>query len=161
MALLVAGLFAWVVANRPRVTDRNPLSGAQFTRLTNFEGAKSNPAISPDGKFAAFLSDRSGAFDIWLIQANGNSLANLTQGRIGDARAPLRAVGFSGDGSEVWSAGIEGRRLKLWPLMGGAPRNFLDETAAEVAWSPDGTRLVYHTWQAGDPTPITTAPISA
>src|SRR5207249_5350337 len=57
-----------------------------------------------------------------------------------------------GDGSEVWSAGIEGRRLKLWPLMGGAPRNFLDESAAEVAWSPDGTRLVYHTWQAGDPT---------
>src|SRR5207245_10857736 len=94
----------------PFPTRRSSDLGAQFTRLTNFEGAKSNPAISPDGKFAAFLSDRSGAFDIWLIQANGNSLANLTQGRIGDARAPLRAVGFSGDGSEVWSAGIEGRR---------------------------------------------------
>ena len=40
----------------------------------------------------------------------------------------------------------------LWPLIGGAPHNFLDESAAEVAWSPDGTRLVYHTWQAGDPT---------
>jgi Tol biopolymer transport system component len=40
----------------------------------------------------------------------------------------------------------------LWPLMGGAPHNFLDESAAEVAWSPDGTRVVYHTWQAGDPT---------
>jgi Tol biopolymer transport system component len=39
----------------------------------------------------------------------------------------------------------------LWPLMGGAPHNFLDKTAAEVAWSPDGTRLVYHTWQPGDP----------
>jgi len=76
--------------------------------------------------------DRSGTFDIWLIQTNGNSLANLTQGRIGDARAPLRAVGFSGDGSEVWSAGTEGGRLMLWPLMGGAPHNFLDESAAEV-----------------------------
>jgi hypothetical protein len=40
----------------------------------------------------------------------------------------------------------------LWPLLGGAPHNFLEEAAAEVAWSPDGTRLVYHTWQAGDPT---------
>jgi Tol biopolymer transport system component len=40
----------------------------------------------------------------------------------------------------------------LWPLMGGAPRNFLDERAAEVAWSPDSTRLVYHTWEPGDPT---------
>jgi serine/threonine protein kinase len=151
VALLVAGFGAWIVANRPRPSVQNPLSNAQFKRLTDFEGAETNPAISPDGKFVAFISKRRGTFDIWLIQSNGSSLANLTQGRIGDARAPLRAVGFSGDGSEVWSAGTEGRRLMLWPLMGGAPHNFLDEAAAEVAWSPDGTRLVYHTWQPGDP----------
>jgi serine/threonine protein kinase len=150
--LFVAGILAWIVANRHPPTAQNPLTNAHFTRLTNFGGAKGNPALSPDGKFAAFISNRSGTFDIWLIQTNGNSLANLTQGRIGDARAPLRAVGFSGDGSEVWSAGIEGRRLMLWPLMGGAPHNFLDESAAEVAWSPDGTRVVYHLWQPGDPT---------
>jgi serine/threonine protein kinase/Tol biopolymer transport system component len=156
--LVVAGLGAWFVANRARAAVQNPLSSAQFTRLANVNGAKSDPAISPDGNFAAFISNRSGTFDVWLIQTNGNSLTNLTQGRIGDARAPLRAVGFSGDGSEVWSAGTqgsagtEGKRLMLWPLIGGAPHNFLEESAAEVAWSPDGTRLVYHTWQAGDPT---------
>jgi len=130
----------------------NPLSNAQFTRLTDFEGAKTNPAISPDGKFVAFISDRSGMSDIWLVQTNGGSLANLTQGRMGDVRGPLRAIGFTGDGSEVWVGGIEGRRLKLLPLVGGAPHNFLNERAAEVAWSPDGTRLVYHTWEPGDPT---------
>ena len=147
-ASLVAALGAWFVTNPPRPAVQNPLSGAQFTRLANFNGAKSDPAISPDGNFAAFISNRSGTFDIWLIQTNGNSLTNLTQGRIGDARAPLRAVGFSGDGSEVWSAGTEARRLMLWPLIGGAPHNFLDESAAEVAWSPDGTRLVYHTLES-------------
>jgi serine/threonine protein kinase len=155
--LLLAGLGAWFFANHPRPAQ-NPLSTAQFTRLANFNGAKIDPAISPDGHFAAFISNRSGTFDIWLIQTDGNSLTNLSQGRIGDARAPLRAVGFSGDGSEVWSAGTEGsggaegKRLMLWPLIGGVPRNFLDERAAEVAWSPDDARLVYHTWQAGDPT---------
>jgi serine/threonine protein kinase/Tol biopolymer transport system component len=149
--LLVAGLVAWFVANRPQGVQ-DPLSGAQFTKLTNFGGTEINPAISPDGKFAGFISDRSGTFDIWLMQTNGNSPANLTQGRIGDARAPLRAFGFTGDGSEVWSAGTEARRLMLWPLIGGSPHNFIDEKAAEVAWSPDGTRLVYHTWEAGDPT---------
>src|SRR5271167_1413449 len=137
---------------RPRQTNQNPLSNAQFTRLTDFDGAETNPAISPDGKFVAFIGERSGTFDIWLVQANGGSLANLTQGRLGDARAPLRAIGFSGDGSEVWSAGTESRRLRLWPLIGGAPHNFLDERVAEVAWSPDGTRLVYHTWEPGDAT---------
>ena len=158
VALLIAGLGGWFAANGPRPAVRNPLSSAQFTRLANFSGAKSDPAISPDGNFAAFISNRSGKFDVWLIQTNGNNLTNLTQGRIGDARAPLRAVGFSGDGLEVWSAGTEGKggtegkRLMLWPLIGGEPHNFPDERAAEVAWSPDGTRLVYHTWQAGDPT---------
>jgi serine/threonine protein kinase len=157
VALLVAGL-AGFAANRGRAPVQNPLSSAQFTRLANFNGAKSDPAISPDGNFAAFISNRSGPFDIWLIQTNGSNLTNLTQGRLGDARAPLRAVGFSGDGLELWSAGTEGRagtegkRLMLWPLIGGAPHNFPDEKAAEVAWSRDGTRLVYHTWQAGDPT---------
>jgi serine/threonine protein kinase len=152
LVLLAAGFGAWAIAHRTVPTAQNPLSNAQFTPLTDFEGTETSPAISPDGKFAAFISDRSGTFDIWLIQANGSSLANITQGRIGDARAPLRAVGFSGDGSEVWSAGTESRRLMLWPLIGGAPHNFLNERAAEVAWSPDGARLVYHTWEPGDPT---------
>ena len=30
--------------------------------------------------------------------------------------------------------------------------NFLGEHASEVAWSSDGTRLVYHRWEPGDPT---------
>ncbi len=150
--ILVVGFIAWVFANRHPATAENPLSNAQFARLTDFEGAETNPAISPDGKFVAFISERSGTFDIWLIQANGSSLANLTRGRIGDARGPLRAIGFSSDGSEVWNGGTESRRLMLWPLMGGAPHNFLGEHAAEVAWSPDGTRLVYHRWEPGDPT---------
>jgi len=151
-ALLLAGFGAWFGARRHRAPIENPLSSAEFTPLTNFKETETNPAISPDGKFVAFISVRGGTFDIWVIQANGSGLANLTQGRIGDARAPLRAIGFSGDGSEVWSGGTKDRRLMLWPLMGGPPHNFLDEHAAEVAWSPDGSRLVYHTFEPGDPT---------
>ncbi len=152
VVMLAAGLGVWTLTHRSPSTVQNPLSTAEFVRLTDFEGAETNPAISPDGKFIAFISDRSGPFDIWLIQANGGGLANLTQGRVGDVRGPLRAIGFSGDGTEVWSSGMETRRLRLFPLVGGAPHNFLGEHAAEVAWSPDGNRLVYHTWEPGDPT---------
>jgi len=158
-ALLATAFVIWVLTHRFPPALPNPLAEAQFTRLTGFKGNETNPAISPDGKFVAFLSDRTGNSDIWLIQANGGSLANITQGRIGDARAPLRALGFSEDGVTVWSAGtegqpfpgMEGRRLMLWPLIGGPPHNFLDEGVAEAAWSPDGTRVVYHKWKAGDP----------
>jgi serine/threonine protein kinase/Tol biopolymer transport system component len=151
LVLVVAGFATWAAFTRSRQAVQNPLSNAQFTPLTNLQGSERDPAISPDGKFVAFISDRGGTFDIWLIQANGGSLANLTRGRMGDARAPLRAIGFTSDGSEVWSAGTPERRLMLWPLMGGAPHNFLNEQAAEVAWSPDGARLVYHTAEPGDP----------
>ena len=38
------------------------------------------------------------------------------------------------------------------PLMGrGEPRVFLGEMVINVAWSPDGARLVYHTRDDGDP----------
>jgi eukaryotic-like serine/threonine-protein kinase len=157
-AILVAGLGVWTLANRRPPAVENQLAGAEFTRLTDFEGSQTNPAISPDGKFVAFISNRSGPFEIWLSETNGGSLSNLTQGRLGDVRAPLRGLGFSGNGADVWSAGVqgasgsEGKRLRLLPLVGGAPRNFLGEHAAEVAWSPDGTRVVYHTWDPGDPT---------
>src|SRR5262249_7192795 len=63
-ATLVAGIGLWMVSLRP-VVVQNPLSNATFTRLTDFEGDETNPAISPDGKFVAFISDRSGTSDIW------------------------------------------------------------------------------------------------
>ncbi len=37
------------------------------------------------------------------------------------------------------------------PVTGGVFHDFLGKDAAEVAWSPDGKRLVYHSWAAGDP----------
>ena len=54
--LLVAGLVVWIVGNRARPAA-NPLADAQFTRLTDFTGIETNPAISPDGKFVAVISD--------------------------------------------------------------------------------------------------------
>jgi serine/threonine protein kinase len=157
--LIVIGVVGAQRLLSPRAAPSgSPLDTATFSRLTDFDGSQTHPAISPDGKFVAFLSDRGGTNDIWLSQTGTSGTpTNLTRGRIGDAAGPLRALGFSADGAEVWSAGVKassgvaGRRLMLWPLVGGAQRNFLDEHVAEVAWSSDGARIVYHTWEDGDP----------
>ena len=47
---------------------RDPLAGAQFQRVTDFDGAELAAAISRDGRFIAFESDRDGSFDVWLKQ---------------------------------------------------------------------------------------------
>ena len=130
---------------------QNPLANARVTRLTDFEGAEHDAAISPDGKFVAFRADRDGPFDVWLGQMGTGRYLNLTHGQDDEMRLGLRSVGFSFDGSEIWLSGGPDRRLRLMPLMGGTPRVFLGEAAVNIAWSPDGARLAYHTRQNGDP----------
>ena len=148
-AAMLVGTAVWEMV-RPAAGPANPLEGAHFTRLTDFESVEA--AISPDGRFVAFISDHDGAFDVWLSQVGTGHLANLTQGKVGPLPGPLRSVGFSGDGSEIWLGGGDvGMRLRLMPLTGGTPRNFLNEEAVNLAWSPDGERIVYHTFGNGDP----------
>ncbi|MGC2056679.1 MAG: protein kinase [Candidatus Sulfotelmatobacter sp.] len=148
-AALLMGTAGWEMV-RPTAAPANPLEKAHFARVTDFESVEA--AISPDGRFVAFISDHDGPFDVWLTQVGTGRLINLTQGKAGPLPGPLRSVGFSGDGSEIWVGGGDvGLRLRLIPLTGGAPRNFLGEDTANLAWSPDGERIVYHTFTKGDP----------
>ena len=137
--------------SRPRLASENPLANATFTRLTNFEGAEHAAAVSPDGRWVAFRADREGPFDVWLSQVGTGRFLNLTQGKVDEEPYSMRALGFSGDGSEIWLFGPPDRRLRLVPLMGGTSRVFLGEGVIETAWSANGTRLVYHTADDGDP----------
>jgi len=148
-AALLMGTAVWEMV-QPVAEPANPLEKAHFTRLTDFDSVEA--AISPDGRFVAFISDHDGPFDVWLSQVGTGHLLNLTQGKAGPLPGPLRSVGFSRDGSEIWIGGGDvGMRLRMMPLTGGTPRNFLGEEAVNLAWSPDGERIVYHTFGNGDP----------
>ena len=154
-AVVTLGLISagwWVDHRGTAAFVVNPLANAQFTRFTDFPGSENDAAISPDGKWVAFVSDREGPFDVWLSQVGTSRFFNLTQGKEDSLRLAVRDVGFSADGSEIWLSGAKpDRRLRLIPLMGGTPRPFLSNGAVNVAWSPDGSRLVYHTYEDGDP----------
>jgi serine/threonine protein kinase/Tol biopolymer transport system component len=149
IAALLMGIVVWEIL-RPAAVPANPLEKAHFTRVTDFESVEA--AISPDGRFVALISDHDGPFDVWLSQVGTGRLSNLTQGKAGPIPGPLRSVGFSRDGSDIWLGGGDvGMRLRLMPLTGGTLRNFLSEEVVNVAWSPDGERIVYHTFGNGDP----------
>ena len=159
--LLAAGAVTGWLAHRPSAAEANPLANATFTRLTDFEGVERDAAISPDGRFVAFLSDRSGRLEIWVSQVGTGSAVNLTQGKTGNLDGLVRAVGFSADGSQIWFHEADVTTpLRIVPLIGGAPRVFLANSPVKtppwnLAWSPDGNRLVYHTADGGDPMFVT------
>ena len=148
-ALALAAAIVWSGQWGSRIPE-NPLDGAIITRLTDYEGAK-DAAISPNGEFVAYLSDQGGNFAVWRILVGSGKLpVNLTPGPE-DQSAPLRSIGFSKDGLEIWLAGTPTKRVRMLPLMGGEPRVFLGENVVNPVWSPDGTRLAYHTSVPGDP----------
>jgi len=156
VALVVAALvIAWYV-DRSDYWWSNPLANARFTPLTDFPGTEGDAAISRDGKFVTFLSDRDGPFDVWVGQIGTGSFNNLTKGQVADMRNPeVRGLGFSPDGAVIsfWVRATD--RPSVWavPTMGGATRPYLD--GPELDWSPDGTSMVYHTSADGDPLFVT------
>jgi len=151
----LAAAAAWLLP-RNQPAFENPLATARFSSVTDFEGSELDAMISPDGKFVVFLSDRDGPFHVWLKQIGVGPFRNLTPGQVDQRNAgPNRSAGFSGDGGEIWLNGTAGRRFGMMPLMGGARRAFLGEHAVNAAWSPDGARLVYFTFDLGDAMTVT------
>jgi Tol biopolymer transport system component/DNA-binding winged helix-turn-helix (wHTH) protein len=137
---------------------RNPIAGARFQTVTDFDGVASSAAVSRDGHFVAFLSDRQGQMDVWVTQAGSGQFHNLTGGGVPELVNPsVRTLGFSPDGSLVtfWvrkQEGSSGGDISIWavPTLGGQPTPYL-EGVAEFDWSHDGSRIAYHTPGSGDP----------
>jgi Tol biopolymer transport system component len=137
---------------------RNPITDARFQTVSDFEGVEEAAAVSRDGHFVAFLSDRDGQMDVWVTQVGSGQFHNLTRGNAPELVNPsVRTLGFSPDGSLVtfWIRKHDGSKsgdISIWavPTLGGQARPYL-EGVAEFDWSRDGSRLTYHTPGAGDP----------
>ena len=92
IAALALTAIAYALSGRqPAAPEwRNPLADAVFARLTDFDGAESSAAISPDGRFVAFRADRDGPQDIWLTQVGTGTFVNLTRGKEEELLLPVR-----------------------------------------------------------------------
>jgi hypothetical protein len=154
--LLALGVVGWSLRERDYFW-KNPLAGARFTRLTDWEGSEVDAAISSDGKFVAFLSDRVGPFEAWVMQVGSDEAINISKGQMPELYAPfIRNLGFASDDSHVWirvtapPGEPNGGVSWLVPTMGGNPRPFLP-AALSIDWSPDRARLVYNAGLPGSP----------
>jgi Tol biopolymer transport system component len=94
-----------------------------------------NPAISPDGKFVAYASDRAGGgnFDIWVQALQAGEPVQLTRDEANEDYPS-----FSPSGTEIafFSKRNDGG-VYIVPVLGGEPR-LLVRKRAQPLYSPDG-----------------------
>jgi TolB protein len=132
--MLVWTSVTWAQETKPVVTPRPVINGGL-------------PHVSPDGLSIAFVSNRSGTNDLYVISSNGANEVQLTRtpeseslaGWTKDGKALLFSV-FANDESKVYSINRDGKgQREIGRFPGRSPMP-----------SPDSKRVVYMggTWTA-------------
>ena len=100
-----------------------------------FEGGQEEePAVSPDGKFVAYVRQDGDDSDIFLIRIGGQNAINLTASCSDDDGEPA----FSPDGETiVFHSGRDGGGIFLMGATGESVRRLTNE-GHDAAFSPDG-----------------------
>ena len=119
-----------------------PVSVDRATQVTTGNQTVENMALSPDGRWLYFDSDRSGNADIYRMPVGGGEPEQLTTDLADDFKpdlsldgrwVALHALRFGTRDIFVMSAGV------------GEPQRVTDDSGEERAprWSPDGRSLSY------------------
>lgn len=107
------------------------------------------PAISPDGKAVAFMSNRSGENEIWLVNTTTKELRQLTKNA-----GLLGSLSWSPDAQRiVFTTAATTSKLTGIAMAEVATGEFRVLTEAgdgEAALSPDGSRIVFTSIRSGD-----------
>ena len=105
-------------------------------------------AVGPDGRIA-FQSRADGDWDVYVMDADGTGVVNLTDGPGGPDDA---APDWSPDGTRIAYTtapprGDDGPEIWVMDADGGAKQQLTDTSGGDATtgprWSPDGTRIAY------------------
>ena len=123
-------------SNREQLTDASTDGGESF-----------DPEFSPDGSQIVFFSDRSGSFQIWVMDADGSDPVQLTT--TGDNAFPS----WSPDGLRIVFASLRDGNFEIYVMDadGGNQTRLTNNTALDLnpAFSPDGSQIVFDTERNG------------
>ena len=156
--LLVAAAAAaawWWKATSSQRAAATPGAPVQrnLTRLTFGAGLQTDVTFSPDGRFIAYASDRSGNFDIWVQPVAGGDAVQITKSPEQDTQPA-----WSPDGSTIaFRSERDGGGVFLVPALGGQERKLVSE-GVYPRWSPDGSRVLLQSaawWNAPDSIALT------
>ena len=121
-------------------------ASGQVTRLTTDAAFDEQPALSADGQRIAFVSDRDGPADIFVMNRNGTGRVRLTTDPLPGTWVD-RSPAWSPDGSQIAFASNRTGTMQIWIMQadGSGARRLTNRAAYEEdpSWSPDGQRIAY------------------
>ncbi|MCA9191528.1 MAG: PD40 domain-containing protein [Planctomycetales bacterium] len=121
------------------------VDGTELTRLTNHDADERQALYSPDGKKIAFISDRTGSDQIFIMNANGSDVQQVT----------FHSAGYSiadwfPDGQSILALGQrdhyhrDAERLIKISLSSRQPEKILiDATIENAKLSADGKQVLF------------------
>jgi len=131
-----------------------PITGGEATALTSGIPWNFQPTYSPDGKKIAFISDRNGADNIWVMNADGSNPHEVTK----ETKHLIHNPAWSPDGQWisarkgfVSSRSIAAGEIWLYHVNGGEGIQLVErangkkaqKSMGEPAYSPDGKYLYF------------------
>ena len=149
----------WLVFDLLGHIYKLPVAGGEATCLTQDSGVALNfhPQISPSGNKIAFISDRSGQNNVWVMNSDGSRPLPVTQtedSRYFDpAWSPDESAIVAVRADSSLNRGWHRRLSSIWllPLSGAPPRELLAaeksgrfEQFFAPAFSPDGQYIYFH-----------------
>jgi tricorn protease len=116
-------------------TDRGDIQ-----RVTQSFSREESPSWSPDGKWIAFVSDKSGTDQVWMAHEDGTGLKKLSEGD-GEKQAihwapDSKALIYSGSDHKLYRYDLEGSKSSVIAI--GAAGNIQG-----ARFSPDGKWVAY------------------
>ncbi len=145
--LALTAIAVAVVAIFLRLRSHPPFESVKLTKFTT-TGKAVKAAISPDGKYVAYVLNDSGQQSVWLRQlATGTGLQIVPP-----EQTDIYGLTFTRDGNYVFYVSQKQNLLGMLyqvPTLGGASDKLIEDVDSPVTFSPDNRQMAFLRFSPG------------